>query len=154
MKNILGNLARLIIIIVFIIAVPEILDQLIRTADIEGEYSIIHFYYILSLVLYFVLGALIGIDYLINERKKDGCWGVNFVKLLILGIPLGILSFAYFIYYSGFDLGIFNQLARGKMIFIPQIVFGYVVVSSFYKKRQVEREPNPPVPAHEMEELS
>ena len=98
-------------------------------------------YLLWSTVIFVVLGALLGLEKFIMERGKEGHWEVNLPKAIFLGIPLLYLAFGFFLNYC--PLEFVNQtltyplrfflMSDSNFLAIFQIIFGYVVVTSFDK---------------------
>lgn len=98
-------------------------------------------YLLWSTVIFVVLGALLGLEKFILERRKEGHWEVNLPKAIFLGIPLLYLAFGFFLNYC--PLEFVNQtltyplrfflMSDSNFLAIFQIIFGYVVVTSFDK---------------------
>lgn len=94
-----------------------------------------------STVIFVILGVLLGLEKFILERRKEGHWEVNLPKVIFLGIPSLYLAFGVFLYYC--PLEFVNQtLTYPLRLFLEgyssfwsvfQMIFGYVVVTSFYK---------------------
>jgi len=92
-------------------------------------------------VFYISIGLLIGLEHLIQEIRKTGSWRINIAKLVLLGIPSLYFSCGNSIY---FGLGKFLPnvitypiamlIGNNNLLSIFQIVLGYSIISSFYKK--------------------
>lgn len=98
-------------------------------------------YLVWSTIIFIIFGALLGIEKFILERRKEGHWEVNLPKVILLGIPSLYLAFGYYLYYCPIR---FVQLTltypiqfllQGNSSFWPifQMLFGYIVVTSFHK---------------------
>lgn len=94
-----------------------------------------------STVIFVILGVLLGVEKFIMERRKEGHWEVNVPKVIFLGIPTLYLAFGVFLNYLPIEF--VNQTLTYPIRFflmdnssywaIFQMLFGYVVVTSFYK---------------------
>ena len=84
-----------------------------------------------------LLGLLLGKEHFVTEYRKQGNWSVNFVRLIIMGIPFGIFAFYFVIIYT-IPIGVFpSYLANSTLFFeFSGLIFGYTLVTSFYKKQQ------------------
>jgi hypothetical protein len=97
---------------------------------------------IISIVFYIIIGLLLGLEHVIQEIKKIGSWRINIAKLVLLGIPSLYFSFGVFIYFAigKFLPNVFTypiaKLISSKIEFLSvfQIILGYSIISSFYKK--------------------
>lgn len=85
------------------------------------------------------VGVVLGSEYFLTQMKESGKWKVNIPKLVVLGIPSLYLSAFYIIALSENAAPILVtpifRLFHLTTSFIPlfQIVFGYVLITSFYK---------------------
>lgn len=97
---------------------------------------------ILRVLLFGSIGAVLGVEHLINESRKRGPWRINIPHLIFLVLPSLYFSLAYIIYYSDFVPVIltrpisFLMLSGVGYIVIFQVIFGYLAVTSFYKPQR------------------
>lgn len=98
-------------------------------------------YMLWSIVIFIVLGLLLGLESFLLEKRKEGKWKVNLPKLLFLGIPSLYFSVGILINYCPIDfiretLG-YPYLLLSKLninfMMVFQIVFGYIISTSFIK---------------------
>jgi hypothetical protein len=104
-------------------------------------YTINFFLLSVTSLIYMVLGALLGYEYLITEAEKSGHWKLNLPKFIFLVIPSLYLSLGLVLYFT--DLGILYYPVVGLLLnsakysltvmSVSQILFGYFIVTSFYK---------------------
>lgn len=103
-----------------------------------------YFQNIIMLVFYGGIGLILGLEHLIQEIRKQGKWVINIPKLVFLGIPSLYFSLAIFIYYSNspflrdvlsYPIGILLT-GNANFISIFQLILGYSVITSFYKKNE------------------
>ncbi|OAA90026.1 hypothetical protein [Clostridium ljungdahlii] len=101
----------------------------------------IYQYGLITFILYAVIGFLIGLEYFLNEKDKNGTWKVNLPKLILIGLPSLYFSSYVFIFYCPVSF-IRNVLIQPiefflrvntNLISIFQLLFGYVVITSLYK---------------------
>lgn len=89
------------------------------------------------------IGVVLGIDHLLLENKKKGRYSINLAKLIMMGLPALYLSLTIIVTFSGstfisetlFYLS--NHLVQNSNdfpIILAQVIFGYVVITSIYKK--------------------
>ena len=98
-------------------------------------------FYLAQLGLFFIVGALLGFcDHFAYEIKKSGAWKVDIHKITILGIPIGLVACSYLIYF-GIDITwmikkLFAYIVNVEVgqVVAAQIILGYVLITSFYKK--------------------
>lgn len=106
----------------------------------------VYMFNIVMLVIFGIIGAVLGIENLIIETKKEGTWKINFYKILILGVPSLYFSLTYIISYC--SINFINSvlsypasylLDKNTNIFIGifQVILGYSIITSFYKKKIV-----------------
>ncbi|MDD4411945.1 MAG: hypothetical protein WC147_06125 [Syntrophomonas sp.] len=127
----------LLLLVLLIISGPPLM--LLHESGIKS-YTLIHFY-LAQLGLFVIVGALLGIcGHFAYEIKKSGSWKVDIPKITILGIPLGLVACSYLIYF-GIDIPwmikkVFAYIVNIEVgqVVAAQIILGYVVISSFYKK--------------------
>lgn len=103
--------------------------------------------YLLLLTSVFIgigIGLLIGLEHLIHEAKKVGVWCLKLPKLILLGIPALYISLTPLILYCGIPF-IQNIIGYPLIRFLHynqhsidlfQLIFGYVIITCFYKKRK------------------
>lgn len=94
-----------------------------------------------STIIFILLGALIGLEKFILEVRKEGPWKVNLPKVILLGIPSLYFTFGWTLYY--FPVKFLYQtlaypiqfflLGNFKLLPVFQMIFGYVIVTSFIK---------------------
>ena len=103
-------------------------------------------YPIACMVISIVTGLLLGGEYLFSEMKKEGKWKINLPKIILTGLPALYFSFSgfaldnplwsnmikYLIYYANDIGGIVSYWTGYVRIF--QVILGYVVITSLYKR--------------------
>ncbi|WP_069997334.1 hypothetical protein [Cellulosilyticum sp. I15G10I2] len=105
-----------------------------RTMQVPGFWILY-----IDVALYVGFGILIGLDYLIREKRKTGKWKINISKFIIIGFPC--LVFASVVPISiGLQITIGSFMVRGLNIYMPlfKILLGYTIVTSFYKESDTE----------------
>ncbi len=96
---------------------------------------------VIQIIGNFIFGVLFGFEHIINENKKDGLWVFNVPRFVFLGIPSLLFSLYIFIYYSNIPvlMSITDHLPDFMLYsyfyVINQILFGYVLVSNFSKRK-------------------
>jgi hypothetical protein len=98
-------------------------------------------FYLAQLGLFVIIGALLGFcGHFAYEIKKRGSWRVDIRKITILGIPIGLVACSYLIYF-GIDIpwmvkNLFAYIVNVEagQVVGAQIILGYVLITSFYKK--------------------
>jgi len=114
----------------------------LNPAITDGSYIVV--YTTLHFLLYAISGGVMGLEHLLMESKKEGKWTICFLKLFIWGIPSFIIGFYAIIYYVLPIYGYPIWLSPNLYSFIycdflvlqtvMQVLFGYTVITSFYKK--------------------
>ncbi|MDF2540750.1 MAG: hypothetical protein K0S47_468 [Herbinix sp.] len=103
--------------------------------------------YLLSAIVLInvLLGSLLGLEYLVKEIRSEGTWKINFPKFILLGLPslycsIGIFSIYFpnkFLLYF-FTKPLWSLLTYDvNILSLFQLMFGYIVVTSFYKESKV-----------------
>lgn len=97
-------------------------------------------------IIYPLIGVLFGTAHMLKERKKQGDWKLNLGKMVIIGIPTFSLAYYPFIFFS-FDAPLhflaipgafFNKvILSNHTMHLFQILFGYTLITSFYKEEKV-----------------
>lgn len=104
---------------------------------------------IYNFTVYPLVGCMVGMLALMEERNKDGIWRVNAGKLLLLALPAFFFAYyPYLVYFSGpfqfleIPIPYFNRLLINIQIsdFVFQFVMGYFLVTSFYKEEPGDNE--------------
>lgn len=103
------------------------------------------FYNILPLtiwriVIFIVLGLLLGLEKFLLEIRKEGKWEINLPKVIFLGIPTLYFSLSIFVYYCPIDFirQPLSSFMETRMHFIPifQMILGYILITSFNKVKE------------------
>lgn len=92
---------------------------------------------VISLLIFIVLGLLLGLERFVLETKREGNWRINLPKAIFLGIPSLYFSFGTFIYcfcpiISSYPIQYFMVSRIDCMPFF-QIILGYTICTSFIK---------------------
>ncbi|RII36139.1 hypothetical protein D2A34_01835 [Clostridium chromiireducens] len=92
-----------------------------------------------SIVIFIVLGLLLGLEKFLSEKKKDGRWKVNLSRLVLLGIPslyfsLGIMILSIPITFVRYP--ILYLLKYEDILSIFQVILGYIIITSFIKEKE------------------
>lgn len=124
-------------IIILLIAVRENLREeyeIIRSTD----YRIDTFKLIPVNIITTCIGLVLGLTHFMKERKKTGPWRINYIQLIILGIPTMYLAFVNVImmtYIQPITHFSYNTFvffgSTGISIF--QVILGYILITSFSK---------------------
>jgi len=133
-----------VIILVLFLFIGIAVKQINVLKDLETQTADVSYLCIrllLIFLVYSVCGALLGSESFLKEKSRKGRWSVEISKILVLGIPSAFIGLYYILYY------IFNYvlqitfLIQFNLVFldfpafviIMQILFGYTVITSFYK---------------------
>ena len=107
-------------------------------------------YPMVCMLICLTIGLLLGGEYLWKEIKKGGNWRIDFPKIIIFGLPALYFSLA------NFEFALHNPLWANMIkqvsytvcqvcgivsywtgyVRIFQVILGYVVITSFYKRTQ------------------
>jgi len=89
-----------------------------------------------------ILGSILAVPKLITSFVQKGRWVVDWLKIIVIGIPTLFLStvpLTYFTQIGGFFPFIL-QVADRELYTISGLIFGYTLVESIYK-REIENNP-------------
>jgi len=134
-----------VIILILFLFIGIAVKQINKLKDLEtqtADVSYIYIYLLLMFLIYSVCGALFGAESFLKEKSRRGRWSARISKMLVLGIPSAFIGLYYILYYTfNYVLQIpfliqFNIafLDFPTFVIIMQILFGYTVITSFYKK--------------------
>lgn len=96
---------------------------------------------VLGIAIKVSIGLVLGLEHLTNEMKKVGTWRINLPKIVVLVIPSLFFSVSLWVGFvpseilqTIFTKSVF-QLFGNNIGFIPifQILFGFFLITSFYK---------------------
>lgn len=91
--------------------------------------------YYVDLLFYGFFGILLGLEYFLKERAKAGKWKINRSKLFIIGLPSFIcFSIVPIITIFKLPVDIFMFVATDLHGILFKILFGYILITSFYKE--------------------
>ena len=96
-----------------------------------------------SMILFVVLGLLLGLEKFLYEMKKEGKWKINLPKLILLGVPSLYFSLGIFVLCipitpirQTLSYPIFYLLKYDNIISIFQVILGYIIITSFIKVKK------------------
>lgn len=91
-----------------------------------------------SMIINMLVGALLGVEVLLSEFKKEGSWKANIPKLVLVVIPSLFMASSWFILsLKSFVLEIpISVFAANMGIF--QLILGYTFITSFHKVNKQE----------------
>jgi len=120
------------VIIVLFSVIALIISHLLLPIDMQLR--VMHRYTVGAVIsmqlFHYLLGALLGIEHLIDQFKKSGRFKFNLERFLIVGIPAFILSIEFLeLYYVRIGL----TYTPIFLLFL-RMVFGYYLVTSIYKQ--------------------
>ncbi len=140
-KKILLYLVSVSLIIILLWHSGLLLKEL--HAEYRQDFTLLLKYYGVQWGLFVSIGILFGFcQRFIYEFKKPGSWQVDIAKIIIWGLPLGLVASSYLIFHS------YNVITAEFIRYIPnymvniewgpivvaQVMLGYVIITSFYKK--------------------
>ncbi len=142
LKSWLRYLAYALIILVLVFTNSFIFERIRIIQNLT--YTISYVWLSVTIIINMILGALLGIEYLINETRKSGSWKLNSPKIMFMVIPSLYLSL--FLLFNFTVIGnIYNPVIKHlssnryslDVIPISQVLFGYFIVTSFYKQSKI-----------------
>ena len=117
--------------------------ELVFQKDLTKNSKISYLLFTAYVLLTVVIGIVIGLEHILNEKKKEGDWKINVPKIVLMAIPSLYASLTYYFYFiSAKNETVFNIMVNpiikffGKtdtFISIFQILLGYFIITSFYK---------------------
>lgn len=100
-------------------------------AEVQRSYNInIILIMLVNFIFFGGIGAVLGLDNFILQFKMEGQWRFNLPKLIVLGLPSLILSIPHLL----FILLPSAMQFMDTICLIPNIVFGYILVSSIVRE--------------------
>ncbi|EEG77100.1 hypothetical protein [Dethiobacter alkaliphilus] len=128
------------IFIIFIFIQGESYGSALRQRAI-AEFNMLPVMVYISLFPIF-MGLLIAVPYFIHEMRKKGKWKFDWIKFIAIGIPSLYLTLFYPFYYvvpfSHYIYPIRFGLLNSQILFsLGGLVFGYLVLTSFYRVKEI-----------------
>lgn len=109
----------------------------------KENYDVGFTYLAISMIIKIGIGLILGLEYIINERKKEGFWKINVPKIILMVVPALYFSISYFAMYQFIENPIYEILTYpmfifvqndSSFIFVSQLILGYLFITSFYKQ--------------------
>jgi len=83
-----------------------------------------------------LIGFLIALPQFITNARKLGSWRFDWLKFIIVSIPALYMAFTFIIYFS--QVGRLLPVIHSQQLYmIGGIVFGHLLLTSFYKQSQI-----------------
>jgi len=92
------------------------------------------YHYLIQLLLV-LLGIILGLEHFIAEWKKEGCWRINFWRIIFLSLPMAYFAFSMLISMV-FKIPIPSLIMYRDTGTITAVLFGYFIITSFYRDGQ------------------
>jgi len=94
--------------------------------------------------LLMLFGVSFGLDYILKEIKKEGQWSIKIPRLVILALPCFVIFLIRLVVASPIPLALPKfLLPYSYFIYLTpvlfQIFFGYILITSFFKKTDVKQ---------------
>ena len=141
--RVLLYVALLTIIFILSIASKQI-GNLVQEYRIKGELNVFLIEPLKFIVLAF-FGSILGIDNFNQEKRKEGKWKVNILKIVVLCIPSLFIGVFYIFFWEfggimGWSLYLVssNLFSFEAMQPMMKILFGFALITSFYKNESIE----------------
>lgn len=96
--------------------------------------------FIFQFIVYCIAGMIFGLEKIISEMKKRGHWKINLLRLILLGLPsflVGMIVVLIFIFPISLQILTLSFVNSGLFINFMQMLFGYILVTSFYKVEEI-----------------
>lgn len=94
----LKYLAYTFVIIAFMYLGEYVLTYLKKLWEVTFNLSVYQ-YDLITFIFYAAIGFLIGLEYFLKEKRKEGRWKINVSKLILMGLPSLYFSLYAFIFY-------------------------------------------------------
>lgn len=138
MKTILKYLFYVLLIYGLIYLKGYVAD--LFAVEYQNYYHINTNYLLIGLGINIIIGLLLGFEHLLGQMKNDGRWGINRYKLTLIGLPSLFFSLNYML--SLINISWMQQILNNIILFhknndyitIFQIILGYVIITSIYRK--------------------
>ncbi|WP_425807448.1 hypothetical protein ACHOLT_09200 [Desulfitobacterium sp. Sab5] len=104
-------------------------------------------YYIVSAVFPILFGLVLGIPAFLRKLQQQGKWVIDWMKLLVIGVPtllldLSMLFYSIVAFYAQDKVGFFIRInpffqvmtMDNRVITLSGIVFGYILICSLTKE--------------------
>lgn len=139
MKKVFQQLLFTIAYLAIVLTAYFLLIQFQNNLKDNIDYSFNHFrlMQLIPLAVYVFLGALLGLEILFFRRNKMGKWKINYIRMLIWGIPLLFLIFSkvMYFYWDWINISVFEPiLLQSCAPNIFAFVFGYIITTSITKE--------------------
>jgi hypothetical protein len=131
------------VLIIGLVILNEYVCQKHKAAYYRMNFSVEYLYSAISMLICIGIGALLGLEQLLKEIKREGSWKVNIPRLLIIGLPSLYFAFSFLIMYITYHNSIIIRILIYPLFFLMhfgtyytaifQLIFGYVMITSFYK---------------------
>ena len=93
---------------------------------------LVTFFFLISNMLF---GVILGLEHFVIEKRKKGKWKFNIPRFILLGLPGLVLGLSYVWNYDFSAIDIFSsQQAFPLIVFLSQILAGYITISNFHKE--------------------
>lgn len=140
-KSIVGYLIYLIILAFVIVVGLKHQSNLFKQSSISYD---LFDYYRFEILFPLIIGAVLAIPSIFKNFLKQGVWKLNWVKLIVLGIPILYLAITPYLYLKrliSLNFPFVKQIMGGyfgnsssTLIAIIGIAAGYFVITSFEKQ--------------------
>ena len=109
--------------------------------EIKKNFKVEWYMLISTALITAAIGVALGLEHLWIQAKEKGRWRMNGGRFIILGIPALYLSSMYIISnipnMNGLAWPVYKIFGNASFISIFQIIFGYVLITSFYKSEKI-----------------
>ena len=137
-RKIIGYIILLLIITLLFFGV-SVADKFVKTYQTDsmgGNKNV----FIFQFIVYCIAGMIFGLEKIISEIKKRGHWKINLLRLILLGLPsflVGMIVVLIFIFPISLQILTLSFVNSGLFINFMQMLFGYIIVTSFYKVEEI-----------------
>jgi len=131
---------RWISLAVIALAFFGVIFMMLFVSDQLLQYGSAHFQlwpkFVFDGVSFPLIGVMLGLFHWQNQRQREGKWKANKAKLVLIGLPAFYFGYYSILVYPNLPLpiGVLNSiLLTESSATMFRIVFGYILMTSFYK---------------------
>lgn len=143
-KSVKSNVAYAVFLFVIIFVILYIESRL--KIELGNEFIGLRRFIFLA-CSYPIIGAVLGLPNLWKQFKENGSWRVNGPRILVIGLPAFVLANFFllsFLFTETLQPMLLDfkslTLMSESMTSIFQIVFSFIIMTSFYKEKTLRPE--------------
>lgn len=135
-KLLIIKIVTYFIIYILMVLVFYLLHQASIAINPLGFTSIVIYIYPIVMILF---GILLNFERIIEIITVQGKITIDWLRLVVIVLPLTVISFVYLLQYSQlFNNIILTYYIRPPVVYVAQFLQGFLLVSCFAKKSNLE----------------